>query len=210
MQIGEAAAQSGVSAKMIRYYEEIGLVPRSDRQAQGYRDYDDQDVHRLRFVARARDLGFSIKEIAELLRLYSDRRRSSSDVKRIALKHVAELETKIRAMRQLKRTIQQLADRCHGDQRPDCPILDDLARWSLVLVELAVAPAAKASGDLIPNQRCGFLYWRFRKIGLAVKAAWIIANRPWRLWRILRNLGAHLKISSSKKEPRDVQMRNLR
>jgi MerR family transcriptional regulator, copper efflux regulator len=128
MQIGEAAAQSGVSAKMIRYYEEIGLVPRSARQAQGFRDYDDQDVHRLRFVARARDLGFSIKEIAELLRLYSDRRRSSADVKRIALRHVAELETKIRAMRQLKHTIQQLADRCHGDQRPDCPILDDLAR----------------------------------------------------------------------------------
>jgi Cu(I)-responsive transcriptional regulator len=128
MQIGEAAAQSGVSAKMIRYYEEIGLVPRSARQPQGYRDYDDRDVNRLRFVARARDLGFSIKEIAELLRLYSDRRRSSADVKRIALRHVTELETKIRAMRQLKRTIQQLADRCHGDQRPDCPILDDLAR----------------------------------------------------------------------------------
>jgi len=128
MQIGEAAAQSGVSAKMIRYYEEIGLVPRSARQPQGYRDYDDRDVNRLRFVARARDLGFSIKEIAELLRLYSDRRRSSADVKRIALRHVAELETKIRAMRQLKHTIQQLAHRCHGDQRPDCPILDDLAR----------------------------------------------------------------------------------
>jgi Cu(I)-responsive transcriptional regulator len=128
MQIGEAAAQSGVSAKMIRYYEEIGLVPRSARQPQGYRDYDDRDVNRLRFVARARDLGFSIKEIAELLRLYSDRRRSSADVKRIALRHVAELETRIRAMRQLKRTIQDLADRCHGDQRPDCPILDDLAR----------------------------------------------------------------------------------
>jgi MerR family transcriptional regulator, copper efflux regulator len=128
MQIGEAAAQSGVSAKMIRYYEQIGLVPRSARQPQGYRDYDDRDVNRLRFVARARDLGFSIKEIAELLRLYSDRRRSSADVKRIALRHVAELETKIRAMRQLKHTIQQLADRCHGDQRPDCPILDDLAR----------------------------------------------------------------------------------
>jgi MerR family transcriptional regulator, copper efflux regulator len=128
MQIGEAAARSGVSAKMIRYYEEIGLVPRSARQPQGYRDYDDRDVNRLRFVARARDLGFSIKEIAELLRLYSDRRRSSADVKRIALRQVAELETKIRAMRQLKRIIQQLADRCHGDQRPDCPILDDLAR----------------------------------------------------------------------------------
>jgi MerR family transcriptional regulator, copper efflux regulator len=128
MQIGEAAAQSGVSAKMIRYYEQIGLVPRSARQPQGYRDYDDRDVNRLRFVARARDLGFSIKEIAELLRLYSDRRRSSADVKRIALSHVAELETRIRSMRQLKRTIQELADRCHGDQRPDCPILDDLAR----------------------------------------------------------------------------------
>jgi MerR family copper efflux transcriptional regulator len=128
MQIGEAASQSGVSAKMIRYYEEIGLVPRSARQPQGYRDYDDRDINRLRFVARARDLGFSIKEIAELLRLYSDRRRSSADVKRIALSHVAELEMRIRAMRQLKRTIQELADRCHGDQRPDCPILDNLAR----------------------------------------------------------------------------------
>jgi MerR family transcriptional regulator, copper efflux regulator len=128
MQIGEAAAQSGVSAKMIRYYEEIGLIPRSARQPQGYREYDERDVNRLRFVARARDLGFSIKEIAELLRLYSDRRRSSADVKRIALRHVAELETKIQAMRQLKRTIQQLADRCHGDQRPECPILEDLAR----------------------------------------------------------------------------------
>jgi MerR family transcriptional regulator, copper efflux regulator len=128
MQIGEAAAQSGVSAKMIRYYEKIGLVPRSARQPQGYREYDDQDVHRLRFVARARDLGFSIKEITELLRLYSDRRRSSADVKRVALRHVAELETKIKTPRQLKRTIQQLADRCHGNERPDCPILDDLAR----------------------------------------------------------------------------------
>ena len=128
MQIGEAAARSGVSAKMIRYYEEIGLVPRSARQPQGYREYDDQDVHRLRFVARARDLGFTIKEIAELLRLYSDRRRSSADVKRIALRHVAELDTKIRTLRQLKRTIQQLADRCHGNERPECPILDDLAR----------------------------------------------------------------------------------
>jgi Cu(I)-responsive transcriptional regulator len=127
MQIGEAAAQSGVSAKMIRYYEEIGLVPRSARQPQGYREYGDQDVHRLRFVARARDLGFSIKEIAELLRLYSDRRRSSRDVKRIALRHAAELETKIKAMRQLKRTIQLLADQCHGDEMPDCPILQDLA-----------------------------------------------------------------------------------
>jgi Cu(I)-responsive transcriptional regulator len=128
MQIGEAAARSGVSSKMIRYYEEIGLVPRSARQPQGYRDYDDQDVHRLRFVARARDLGFSIKEIAELLRLYSDRMRSSADVKRIALRHVAELEAKIRTMRQLKRTLQQLAERCHGDHRPECPILEDLAR----------------------------------------------------------------------------------
>jgi MerR family copper efflux transcriptional regulator len=128
MQIGEAAARSGVSSKMIRYYEEIGLVPRSARQSQGYRDYNDQDVHRLRFVARARDLGFSIKEIAELLRLYSDRKRSSADAKRIALEHVAELEAKIRTMRQLMRTLQQLAERCHGDHRPECPILEDLAR----------------------------------------------------------------------------------
>jgi len=128
MQIGEAAAQSGVSAKMIRYYEEIGLIPPTARQPQGYREYHERDVNRLRFIARARDLGFPIKEIAELLRLYSDRRRSSADVKRIALRHVAELETRIQAMRQLKRTIQQLADRCQGDQRPECPILEDLAR----------------------------------------------------------------------------------
>jgi MerR family copper efflux transcriptional regulator len=126
MQIGEAAARSGISAKMIRYYEEIGLVPRSSRRSQGYRDYDDQDVHRLRFVARARDLGFSIKEVAALLRLYSDKKRSSADVKLIALRHVAELDTKIRTLRQLKRTLQQLADRCHGDHRPECPILEEL------------------------------------------------------------------------------------
>ena len=128
LKVGDLAERTGLPVRTLHYYEEIGLVPRSARQPQGYREYDDQDVHRLRFVARARDLGFTIKEIAELLRLYSDRRRSSADVKRIALRHLAELDTKIRTLRQLKRTIQQLADRCHGNERPECPILDDLAR----------------------------------------------------------------------------------
>jgi Cu(I)-responsive transcriptional regulator len=128
MQIGEAASQSGVSAKMIRYYEEIGLVPPPRRRSQGYREYETGDVHRLRFVARARDLGFSIKEIGALLRLYSDKKRASSEVKKIALKHVSELEMKIQKMIELRNVLRHLANSCRGDKRPDCPILEDLAK----------------------------------------------------------------------------------
>ncbi|HSN21924.1 MAG TPA: Cu(I)-responsive transcriptional regulator [Usitatibacter sp.] len=126
--IGEAARASGVSAKMIRHYEEIGLVPPAGRTAAGYRVYGPSDVHRLRFVKRARELGFSMEEIGKLLALWNDRRRKSSEVKRLALEHVAELERKISELEAMRGTLMQLAHHCHGDQRPDCPILEDLAR----------------------------------------------------------------------------------
>ena len=126
--IGEAARASGVSARMIRHYEEIGLVPPAGRTAAGYRVYAPSDVHRLRFVKRARDLGFSMAEIGQLLALWNDRRRKSSEVKRLAMKHVAELERKIAELQSMRETLMQLAHHCHGDLRPDCPILEDLAR----------------------------------------------------------------------------------
>ncbi len=127
MSIGEAAVRSGVSAKTIRYYEEIGLMPAAGRLENGSRMYTDSDVQTLHFIRRARDLGFAVKEVSELLRLYRDRRRASKDVKRLALEHVAELDRKIAELRQLRDTIAGLAERCHGDQRPECPILDDFA-----------------------------------------------------------------------------------
>jgi MerR family copper efflux transcriptional regulator len=126
MNIGEASARSGVSAKMIRYYEEIGLLPEPDRRESGYRLYGDSDVHRLRFVRRARDFGFPVERIRELLRLWQDRRRPSAEVKRIAEAHVAELDKKIAELTALRDSMKDLAKRCHGDQRPDCPILADL------------------------------------------------------------------------------------
>ena len=125
--IGQAAKSSGVSAKMIRHYEETGLIPRAGRTAGGYRLYRDADVHTLRFVRRARDLGFSMKEIQTLLGLWNNRRRASADVKRLALKHVADLETRIAELQAMRRTLVDLAQHCHGDHRAECPILDDLA-----------------------------------------------------------------------------------
>jgi Cu(I)-responsive transcriptional regulator len=127
LNIGEAAAASGVSAKMIRHYEEQGFVPRATRTAAGYRVYRDADVHMLRFIRRARDLGFSLAEIKTLLGLWGNRRRASADVKRLAMKHVAALDAKIAELQAMRRTLTDLAHHCHGDQRPDCPILDDLA-----------------------------------------------------------------------------------
>jgi MerR family copper efflux transcriptional regulator len=124
--IGQAAAASGVSAKMIRHYEEIGVIPPADRTFANYRIYSQNDVHTLQFVRRARLLGFSMKQIQELLGLWRGH-RPSSEVKRLALDHVHELEEKIREMEAMKRTLETLARHCHGDQRPDCPILDDLA-----------------------------------------------------------------------------------
>jgi Cu(I)-responsive transcriptional regulator len=126
MNIGEAASRSGVSPKMLRYYESIGLLPEAARTASGYRDYDEKDVHRLRFVRRARDFGFSMEEISGLLALWQDRKRSSKDVKHIALAHVAELDAKIQHLSEMRDTLRHLAHCCHGDKRPDCPILNDL------------------------------------------------------------------------------------
>lgn len=126
MNIGEAAAASGVSAKLIRYYESIGLVPKATRTDSGYRVYSDTDVHLLRFIKRARTLGFSIERIQILVGLWRNKRRSSAEVKRIALEHVAELKAKISELQAMSDTLQDLADVCHGDHRPECPILHDL------------------------------------------------------------------------------------
>jgi Cu(I)-responsive transcriptional regulator len=127
MNIGQAAKLSGVSAKMIRHYEALGLVPKASRTQSGYRQYGANDVHTLRFIRRARDLGFGMGGIAALLELWQDRRRASETVKRVALAHVDELATRIEEMKAMKRTLEHLAAHCHGDERPDCPILDDLA-----------------------------------------------------------------------------------
>ncbi len=126
MNIGEAEDRSSLSAKTIRYYEEIGLVVPS-RQANGYRDYDETDVHKLAFLHRARGLGFSVEECRTLLSLYQDRHRASADVKTIAETHLARIENKIVELESLRRTLSHLIEACHGDMRPDCPILDDLA-----------------------------------------------------------------------------------
>ena len=125
--IGEAAARSGVSAKMIRHYETLSLLPKVGRTTSGYRQYGLKEVHTLRFVRRARALGFSMVEIAALLKLWQNRRRASADVKRIALAHVADLDRRISEMAAMKQTLETLAACCHGDERPDCPILDELA-----------------------------------------------------------------------------------
>ena len=127
MTIGDAAKSSGVSAKMIRHYESIGLLPKAQRTEAGYRLYDDNDVHTLRFIQRARSLGFPLETIRTLLALWRNLRRSSGQVKELALRHVAELERKIAEMQSMARTLKHLAHTCHGDDRPDCTILDDLA-----------------------------------------------------------------------------------
>ena len=128
MNISEAAAASGVTAKMIRYYESIGLLPAARRSQAGYRNYDSADVHRLQFVRRSRDFGFSMDQIAALLALWTDHSRPSKDVKTIALAHVAELDERIGHLRGLRNTLKHLADCCSGDHRPDCPILEDLGK----------------------------------------------------------------------------------
>lgn len=127
MNIGEAASASGVSAKMIRYYESIGLIANVARTEAGYRVYSYNDVHTLRFIRRARDLGFSVDQMTDLLALWSDRSRASADVKRIAMEHVAELEQKMRELRDMSKTLRHLAEHCHGDDRPHCPIIENLS-----------------------------------------------------------------------------------
>jgi Cu(I)-responsive transcriptional regulator len=126
VKIGEAAAQSGISERMIRHYEKIGLVAPAARRDSGYRDYDARDVHTLRFIGRARDLGFPIEEIRTLLALWNDRERSSADVKTLALARASDLKRKERELREMRRSLEQLAASCHGDERPDCPIIQDL------------------------------------------------------------------------------------
>ena len=126
--IGEAAAASGVSAKMIRHYEAIGLIPSAQRTEAGYRLYGDREVHVLRFIRHARNLGFSVKQIAALLDLWADERRSSSKVKAVAQQHIDELQQRIRELQQMKTELERLVHCCHGDQRPDCPILTHLAQ----------------------------------------------------------------------------------
>ena len=127
MHIGEAAARSGVAAKTIRYYESVGLLAKANRTPNGYRDYGDADVGTLRFVSRARSLGFSVHQVGELLDLYRDRARCSADVKAIAMARIADLDRKVAEMQAMRTTLYQLADSCTGDDRPDCPILIDLA-----------------------------------------------------------------------------------
>jgi Cu(I)-responsive transcriptional regulator len=126
MTIGEAAAHSGVPPKTIRFYEEAGIIKPAVRGENGYRVYGDADVQTLHFIHRSRALGFSLKEVAELLELYRNRERASREVKKLALQHVAELDRKISEMTTVRDTIAALAERCHGNHRPECPILDEL------------------------------------------------------------------------------------
>lgn len=127
MNIGAASAASGVSQRMIRHYEKIGLIAAPPRRDSGYRDYSDSDIHTLRFIANARDLGFPIEDIRELLGLWGDRRRASAEVKRLALARAGEMGRKAEALQKMRRTLLDLAERCHGDERPDCPIIDQLS-----------------------------------------------------------------------------------
>ena len=125
--IGDAARASGVSAKMVRHYESLGLLGAVARTDSGYRQYSAADIHTLRFIKRARELGFSMAEIANLVGLWHDQARASSEVKRVAQQHLIELENRIQAMQDMRRTLQKLVQSCQGDDRPDCPILDNLA-----------------------------------------------------------------------------------
>jgi Cu(I)-responsive transcriptional regulator len=131
MNIGDAAKASGVSAKMIRHYESVGLFPEARRTEAGYRQYTDRDVHTLRFIRQSRDLGFSIEQIRELLGLWQDRRRPSRQVKALAQAHIQELEEKVKEVQAMKATLEHLVDCCHGDDRPDCPIIETLADRTL-------------------------------------------------------------------------------
>ncbi len=149
MNIGKAAKAAGVPAKTIRYYESIGLIGSAGRRENGYRDYDTRDVEVLRFIARARSLGFPVKAVGDLLKLWSDRERASADVKRMALEHVDALERKAAALQAMSRTLRHLAACCQGDTRPDCPILEELA-----------APEGDGSGHVHAPSKFGPLAMR--------------------------------------------------
>ncbi|MBT4932079.1 MAG: Cu(I)-responsive transcriptional regulator [Rhodospirillaceae bacterium] len=128
MNIGSVSEQTGVPAKTIRYYEEIGLIPAPIRAENGYRHYQVKDVETLRFVQRARGLGFSVKDVGNLLTLWQDKNRVSSDVKNLAIEHIKEIEDKIEELNSIRETLISLTNNCHGDDRPDCPILDGLTK----------------------------------------------------------------------------------
>lgn len=131
MNIGEAARASGVSAKMIRYYESVGLIEPVQRTDAGYRTYGDGEVHLLKFIRQARRLGFLVDDVRKLLALWQDRSRSSAEVKAIALEHISELDQRIAELTDMRNTLSRLAAHCHGDDRPDCPILEQLADTDL-------------------------------------------------------------------------------
>ena len=152
MNIGEAARTSGVSAKMIRYYEATGLIAPPARSSAGYRRYAEADVHTLRFVRRARDLGFSVEQIAALLALWRDRSRTSAQVKAMALDHVAALKRKIADLEAMVSTLSDLAEHCSGDGRPDCPIIDGIA-----------ASGSRTSQDGFARERSGAMHHASRK-----------------------------------------------
>lgn len=154
MNIGQAAKLSGVSAKMIRYYEQIGLIPQVGRSDAGYRHYSSADVHCFRYIRRARDLGFSVEQISELLVLWRDRDRASSDVKAMALSHVAGLKAKIAELQAMAQTLEHLANNCHGDDRPDCPIIADLAEpTTAAAAEQAPHRTPRFGGDTPASSR---------------------------------------------------------
>lgn len=146
MKIGQAASAAGISERMIRHYEKIGLIPAAARRDSGYRDYDERDIHTLMFIGRARDLGFPLEEIRTLLALWNDRERSSADVKSLALTRAAELKRKARELDAMRRTLEQLAESCHGDERPDCPILEDLALGTDDQENLELLPSSEGKG----------------------------------------------------------------
>ena len=157
MNIGELAARSGIAAKTIRHYESIGLVPRAQRAGNGYRVYTDADTGILRFVHRARDLGFSLKEIGDLLDLWMDKRRNNTSVKALALRHIADLDRKITEMQSLRGTLGNLVQQCQGDGRPDCPILEDLAQTKGAPVSAASPSASPAASP--PRSRKTVARW---------------------------------------------------
>jgi Cu(I)-responsive transcriptional regulator len=150
MNIGIAAERSGVPAKTIRYYESIGLIRPAARTAGNYRDYDDADLQTLRFIQRARMLGFSVRDVGALLTLWRDKRRASGTVKRLAEGHIAEIDRRMEELKSMRRTLTHLIERCHGDARPDCPIIDELSGAGGSAAAQASAQAAKARKSAAP------------------------------------------------------------
>jgi Cu(I)-responsive transcriptional regulator len=140
MKIGQISSASGVSQRMIRHYEKIGLIAPAPRRDSGYRDYGERDLHTLRFIGRARDLGFGIEEIGQLLALWQDRTRASADVKALALARAADLRAKEKQLHAMRRTLEHLAASCHGDDRPDCPIIQELETAEASSVRAVMEP----------------------------------------------------------------------